>query len=86
MTRPVKETRRERERDTRIDDPPAVLDEPDVSLRTVVFGVVLETTDGPQRQRPLGPVLTVSRTRCCKQHDRGARAPTASQRSRRAQC
>ena len=27
-------------------------------------GVVLETTDGPQRQRPLRPVLTVSRTRC----------------------
>ena len=42
----------------------------DVSLRTRVdtaqrITVVLETTDGPQRQRPLRPVLTVSRTRCC---------------------
>ena len=30
-------------------------------------------------------VLIVSRTRCCKLQDRGARAPTASQRPRRAQ-
>ena len=38
-------------------------------------GVVLETTYGPQQQPPLRPVLTVSRTRFCKLHDRGARAP-----------
>ena len=68
VTVTVKETRRER--DTRIEDTPAVLNEPtdhatargrDVSLRyegghspenrTNGVGVVLETTDGPQRQR-----------------------------------
>ena len=40
-------------------------------------------TDGPRHNIP---VFTVRRTRCCKLHDRGARALTASQRSRRAQC
>ena len=60
----------------------------DVSLRceggrspenhTVVLEWCWKPPNGPQRQRPLRPALTVSRTRCCKLHDQGARAPTAS--------
>ena len=68
------------ERDTRIDDPPAVPNEPtdhavargrDVSLR-------YEGGHSPENH------TVVLETRCCKLHDQGARAPTASQRSRRA--
>ena len=66
----------DRETDTRVDDTPAVPNEPtdhavargrDVSLRfegghsPENHTVVLETTDGPQRQRPPRPVLIVSK-------------------------
>ena len=39
-----------------------------------------EHVKGKQRAKEK-PVLIVSRTRCCKLHDQGARAPTANQRS-----
>ena len=68
----------------------------DVSLRyegghsPETHTVVLEWYWKPPTDRsgnePLRPVLTVSRTRCCKLHDGGARASSTSQRSRRAQC
>ena len=43
-------------------------------------------TSLPKDQKDKTVLLIVSITRCCELHDQGARAPTASQRSRSAQC
>ena len=94
-----------RQRDTRIDDTPAVPNEPtdhavargrEVSLRyegghsPEKHTVESEWCWKPPTDRSDNDLsdqsLTVSRTRGCKPHDQGARARTASQRSRRAQC
>ena len=85
------------EREARIDDTPAVPNEPtdhavargrDVSLRyerghspenhTVVSEWCWKPPTNRSGNEPLRPVLQVSRTRCCKLHDQGARALTAS--------
>ena len=84
-----------RQRNTRIDDQLAVSEEPmdhavargrDESFRLRVDTALSITWRPPTSSRysePLRPDLTDSRTRCCKIHDRGARGPTASQRSRK---
>ena len=88
------------EKEARIDDHLAVLEEPeehavtggrDVSLHyegghsPEHHTVALENTDEQQKQRTSETRSHRSRTRCCKLPSRGSRAPTANHQSRRVQ-